>query len=71
MPRQPAKCANSRWARTSAVLRENRYRFRNITISALFDDSDNPLTFIACPETHAQAVVDGALYDTADWRGAS
>ena len=71
MPRQPAEFGNSRWARTSAVLRENGYRFRNIAISALFDDPDNPLTFIACPEQHAQAVVDGTLRDINDWRGAS
>ncbi len=35
-------------------------------ISAPFDDTD-----ITCPEQHAQAVVDGTLRDTADWRGAS
>lgn len=38
--------------------------------SHLFEDRKEPLTFIACPEQHAQAVVDGTLRDTADWRGA-
>ena len=37
----------------------------------LFENRDEPLTFIACPEEHAQAVVDGTLRDTNDWRGAS
>ena len=29
----------------------------------------NPLTFIACPEQHAQAVVDSTVRDINDWRG--
>ncbi len=52
----------------SHLLRKHRYID---DISAPFDDTGNPMTFIACPEHHAQAVVNGTLRDTADWRGAS
>lgn len=34
----------------------------------LFPDHDNPLTYIACTDTHAQAVVDGVLRDIRDRR---
>ena len=34
----------------------------------LFPDQENPLTYIACTETHAQAVVDGTLHDIRDRR---
>ena len=32
----------------------------------LFNDPDEPLTFISCPEGHAQATVDGRLHDLSD-----
>ena len=34
----------------------------------LFPDQENPLTYIACTDTHAQAVVDGTLRDIRDRR---
>lgn len=34
----------------------------------LFPDQENPLTYIACTDTHAQAVVDGTLHDIRDRR---